>query len=123
MKILKSLVLLIALSSIVMNGFSQQKNITDTKQVAEDQTDQVKKNVDKVTAEQASKILTIEQKFASDMQDAHNRNKGDTVIINKKAMKLGKIRDAKIKAVLTDMQFSQYLDMEKGWGYKLNCDK
>ena len=123
MKTPKSLVLLIALSSIAMDGFTQQKKLTDTEQMAEDQTDQVKKNVDKVTAEQASKILTIELKFASSLQDVRNKNKSDTVTINKKAMKLGKIRDAKIKAVLTDMQFSQYLDMEKGWGCKLNCDK
>jgi hypothetical protein len=115
--------ILAGLFFVSLSALAQEKSTTDTKQLAQEQTDQVKKNVDKVTPDELGKILSVEQEFAKGMQDARIKCNGDTVAMNKKALKLCKSRDTKIKTVLTTAQYSQYLDMEKGWGCKLNCTK
>jgi hypothetical protein len=121
MKTLKTTIAIIGLAFISIN-VSAQAPINAT-QLAQQQTDMIKKNVDKVTPDQQNKILPIEQEFANNMQSARNKSKADTVEMNKRTLKLCKSRDAKIKTVLTSNQYSQYLDMEKGWSCKLNCTK
>jgi hypothetical protein len=123
MKTRTVLSLFIGLSFFATSVLAQQKGTMTNKQLAEQQTDQVKKNVDKITPDEINKILPVEEEFANNMQYARDKAKGDTIVMNKKAVKLCKIRDTKIKAVLTSQQYSQYLDMEKGFGCKLNCTK
>jgi hypothetical protein len=121
MKTFKTAIAILGLAFISIN-ISAQAPI-NAAQLAKEQTEMVKKNVDKVTPDQQNKILPIEQEFANNMQSARNKSKADTAEMNKRTFKLCKSRDAKIKTVLTASQYSQYLDMEKGWSCKLNCTK
>ncbi|HSY77046.1 MAG TPA: hypothetical protein VK890_09335 [Bacteroidia bacterium] len=123
MKTVNAIILAGSLFCISFSAMAQEKSTLDTKQLAQQQTDEVKKNVDKITPDQLSKILPVEQEFANGMRDARIKCNSDTVAMNRRALKLCKSRDTKIKTVLTTEQYSQYLDMEKGKGCKLNCTK
>jgi hypothetical protein len=118
-----NIALLTGLVFVSMLCTAQEKKPADTKQLAQQQTDEVKKNVDKVSPDQLGKILPVELEFAKGIEDARTKTKSDTIAMNKRTLKLCKSRDAKIKTVLTAEQYSQYLDMEKGKGCKLNCTK
>ena len=115
--------LLVGLSFITVNVLCQGKGTISAKQLAQQQTEQVKKNVDKVTPDELSKILPVEQEFANGIQDAREISNGDTLAMYAKVLLLSNNRDSKIQMILTPIQYSQYMDMEKGWGCKLNCTK
>jgi hypothetical protein len=123
MKTTRSILILAFAALTSVNTMAQNKATLDNKALAQQQTDEIKKNVDKVTPAEADLILPIELEFANNLQNIQSKSKGDTIMANKKTVKAGKIRDGKIKTVLTSDQFSQYMDMEKGKSCKLNCTK
>jgi hypothetical protein len=106
---------------ITVNVLSQSNSTLNAKQLAQQQTDQIKKNVDKVTPTELSRILPAEQEFANGIQDARRITNGDTLAMYANVLRLSNNRDTEIQMILTAIQYSQYLDMEKGWGCKLNC--
>jgi hypothetical protein len=123
MRTIKSILVLTVVTFTTINTMAQVKGTLNNQQLAQQQTDEIKKNVDKITPDETNKILPVELEFANSMQDIRNKSKGDTITANKNAVKLCKIRDGKMKTVLTSGQYSQYLDMEKGKSCKLNCTK
>jgi len=121
MKTARSIALLTGLAFMSVHVFAQA-NMT-SEQLAKQQTELVKRNINKVTPEEENKVLMVEQEFARNLEHARTKSGSDTAAISKRTLYLCDIRDSKIKKILTDLQYSQYLDMEKGWGCKLNCTK
>ena len=112
MKNLKSIVLFAGLAFITMNTSARSKSTMTPAQIAQKETDKVKKNVTGVTADQASRILTVEQDHAQACSDAKTASNGDKVAFNSKKKQLCDSRDAKIKTILTSDQYTQYMSME-----------
>lgn len=109
MKTLKSL----AIAGMVLIGFqvsAQESNTVDAKW-PQKQTEQIKANVKAITPEQEGKILAIEQEFTKTVQDELNHNSADSYSFKNKLPKLRKERDAKLQAVLTADQYTQYLQV------------
>ena len=106
MKALKYL----AVAGIVFTGLlasAQEKNKVDT-QWPKKQTEQIKTNIKGVTKDQESKILAIEEEFTRTVQAEMDKSDADSYSVQSKLPELRKERDAKLQAVFTPEQFTQY---------------
>jgi hypothetical protein len=113
MKNLKSIALFAGLAFITMNASAQSKSTMTPDQMAQKETDKVKKNVTEVSTDQASRILTVEQDHAKACDDAKTASNGDMAAFKSKKKQLCDSRDAKIKAILNTNQYAQYAKMEE----------
>ena len=111
MKLVKILPFLL-LGMVSASAFAQRGNM-DPNQMAQRQTDTIKKYVSGITSDEETKILTIEQDFSKSAQEARNSSDGDRDAMRTKMEALRKDRDDKIKAVLTADQYTQYTKMPK----------
>ena len=107
MKIFKSLALVAGLAFITANISAQQAAQMDYKAAGKAQTEQVKQNVTGITSDQENKIASVEEAFVKAMVDAkHNTPNHDEA--HAKMETIRQDRDAKVKAILTADQGSQY---------------
>ena len=111
MKPFKAISLLV-LGMASVSAFAQRGNM-DPNQMAQRQTDTIKKYVGSITSDEEAKILTIEQNFAKSAQEARSSSDGDRDAMRTKMEALRKDRDDKIEAVLTADQYTQYTKMPK----------
>lgn len=116
MKTLKSFATAIFICASV--SLMAQRGNMDPQQMAQKATENIKEHVTGITSDQETKILAIEQDFTKSAQDVRSSSNGDREAMRSKMEPLRKDRDAKIKAVLTDAQYTQYTQMEKDhqWG-------
>jgi hypothetical protein len=112
MKTLKTLAFALA-ACLAISVSAQERGNMDPQQMAQKQTDNIKQHVTGVTSDQEAKILAIEQDFAKSAQDARTSANGDREAMRAKMQPLRQDRDAKIKAVLSDAQYTEYTQMEK----------
>ncbi|HXB11459.1 MAG TPA: hypothetical protein VNZ45_05700 [Bacteroidia bacterium] len=109
MKTLKSL----AIAGMVLMAFqvsAQESNKVDANW-PQKQTEQIKANVKGITPEQEGKILAIEQDFTKTVQTELNKSDEDSYSLQHKLPELRKERDAKLQAVLSVDQYTQYLQI------------
>jgi hypothetical protein len=107
MKTLKSL----AFAGMVLMAFqvsAQEKSKVVDANWPQKQTEQIKANIKGITSEQESKILTIEQDFTKAVQEELNKSDADSYSVQHKLPELRKERDAKLQAILTADQYTQY---------------
>jgi hypothetical protein len=119
MKTLKLTALAAGLAFVTLNVSAQERGNMDPQQMAQKQTDDIKKSVTGVTADEESKILAVEQDFSKSAQDARTSSNGDREAMRAKMKPLRESRDAKIKGILTADQYAQYQKMEEShqqWG-------
>ncbi len=110
MKTLKSL----AIAGIVLMAFhvsAQETNKVVDVNWPQKQTAQIKANLKGVTSEQEGKILAIEQEFTKTVQAELNKSDEDSDSFKNKLPELRKERDAKLQAVFTPEQYTQYLQV------------
>jgi hypothetical protein len=112
MKTLKSLAIA-GLAFITFNLTAQERAHMDPQQMAQSQTDKIKKSVSGVTPDQESKILAVEQESAKAMQDARTSSNGDRDAMRTKMKSLREDRDAKIKGILNADQYAEYQRMQE----------
>ncbi len=112
MKTLKMLALA-TVCTVALGASAQEHQKMDPQQMAQKQTDNIKQHVSGITPDEESKILAIEQDFSKAAQDARTSSNGDRDAMKAKMEPLRQNRDAKIKAVLTVDQYTQYSQMEK----------
>lgn len=126
MKTLNLFLLTAGISATTLTASAQQgggRPMMDPQQMAQRQTEQIKKSVTNVTPDEESKILAVEQDFAKAAQDARNSSNGDRDSMRTKMQTLRQDRDTKIKGILTADQYAEYQKMEESrqqWGGKRN---
>jgi protein CpxP len=112
MKTLKVLAIA-TICCLTTHTWAQEREKMDPQQMAQKQTDNIKQHVTGITSDQEAKILVVEQDFSKAAQDARASSNGDRDAMRSKMAPLREDRDTKIKAILTDAQYTQYTQMEK----------
>ena len=89
--------------------------------IAQGLTSAVKQTVTGVTPDQEKKIMSAETDYANGLLDVRNSNpsagsQNDKMASYNKVMALGQTRDAQIKSILTDDQYTQYKSTQPGGG-------
>jgi hypothetical protein len=113
MKILKSIAFVAGLALITMNTSAQERNNMTPEQMAQKQTNNIKEKISGITSDQETKILAVEQEAANAMQDARSSSNGDKDAMRSKMKPIRETRDAKLKAIFTTEQYTQYQAMEE----------
>lgn len=109
MKKALGLVLVILLSS---GAVYAQKAKVDGKSGATPQTEQMIKDL-KLTDKQAADLKSLNEEFATKMKNDRESAKADRQKVRDNMKQMREDRNAKIKKILTDEQYQQYLKMEK----------
>jgi len=109
MKKALGLVLVILLSS---GAVYAQKAKVDGKSGATPQTEQMIKDL-KLTDKQAADLKSLNEEFATKMKNDRESAKADRQKMRDNMKQMREDRNAKIKKILTDEQYQQYLKMEK----------
>ena len=115
MNILKSLTILSAVTiiSVLFINASKIGATPIDPQAAQEQTDNIMKCVQGITMEQENNILAVEQETLQSMQDANNANNADKNTADARKRAICYVRDEKIKTILSDDQYHQYITMEE----------
>jgi hypothetical protein len=116
MKTLSLILFTAGISATTLTASAQQvgeRPKMDPQQMAQKQTEQIKRSVTNLTPDEESKILAVEQDFAKAAQDARTNSNGDRDAMRAKMQPLRQDRDAKIKGILTSDQYAEYQKMEE----------
>jgi len=85
----------------------------DVNLMAQKKTAEIKANVSHISTEEETLLSTIEQDYAQSVQAAFSKNNIDNDAIHKEIEELRDDRDKKIKSVLDNDQYIQYMRLEE----------
>jgi len=109
---MKKLIFATALIITVSVNAHSQKSRLNSKEFVERRTEQMVKDLD-LNGKQTKQVLDLNTKFAEEMKNTRDENKGNRDQMQESMRKMRDDRNTELKKILTDEQYKKHLDLQE----------